>query len=84
MEFNSQQNPFICDRILSGYAPSTYINRIESANKVSPSDLDKYLTSHLIDKACIRSLAQRFGRTEAAICKQIEQRRGWFWASKKE
>lgn len=43
------------NRILSGYAPSTYINRIESANKVSPSDLDKCLASHLIDSACIRS-----------------------------
>ncbi len=43
------------NRILSGYAPSTYITRIENANKVSTSDLDKYLASHLIDTTCIRS-----------------------------
>ncbi len=43
------------NRILSGYAPSTYINRIENANKVSTTDLDNYLASHLIDTDCIRS-----------------------------
>ena len=26
------------------------------------------------------SLANQFGRTEAAVCKKIEEENGWFWA----
>lgn len=27
------------------------------------------------------SLAKRFGRTEASVCKKIEEFNGWFWAA---
>jgi hypothetical protein len=43
------------NRILGGNAPSVYLNKIESENKVSAADLDKYIESHKIDKNCIRS-----------------------------
>jgi hypothetical protein len=43
------------NRILSGHAPSVYLTRIESEGKVDTVDLDKYLSSHLIDKDYIRS-----------------------------
>lgn len=43
------------NRILSGYAPSVYIARIEGDGRVSTQNLDKYLESHLIDKALIRN-----------------------------
>lgn len=42
------------NRILSGHAPSVYLNRIERDKRVNKEDLDEYLTSHLIDVTCIR------------------------------
>lgn len=42
------------NRILSGYAPSVYLNKIERTDKVDPLNLDKYLKSHLINTEYIR------------------------------
>lgn len=43
------------NRIIGGSAPSKYISSIERNHKVNPSDLDVFLTSHLIDVNSIRN-----------------------------
>ena len=37
------------NRILGGHAPSVYLNRIERGDKVKTEDLNKYISSHLIN-----------------------------------
>lgn len=43
------------NRILSGHAPSIYLNKIERANKVDKEELNQHLTSHLINIEYIRT-----------------------------
>ena len=43
------------NRILSGYAPSIYLEKIERADKVNKEELDKHLSSHLINIEYIRA-----------------------------
>lgn len=51
------------NRILSGAAPSKYLEKLEAGGKdappIEPAALDRYLTSHAIDPALLR--ADRFG-----------------------
>ena len=43
------------NRIIGGVAPSRYISSIERNHQVNPSDLDTFLTSHLINVDAIRN-----------------------------
>ncbi len=42
------------NRVLGGHAPSVYINRIERDDKVKPEELNKYISSHLINVEQLR------------------------------
>lgn len=43
------------NRILSGHAPSIYLDKIERADKVNKEDLDQHLNSHLVNIEYIRT-----------------------------
>lgn len=43
------------NRILGGHAPSVYLTRIERDDKVNTEDLNKYISSHLINIEQLRS-----------------------------
>lgn len=43
------------NKIIGGTAPSKYIERIEKKHNVKPSDLDIFMSSHLIDVTAIRT-----------------------------
>lgn len=50
---------FRTNRIIGGVAPSVYVEKLEMGDKVTPAiereRLDRYLTSHLIDPALLRT-----------------------------
>jgi hypothetical protein len=43
------------NRAIGGHAPSKYLERLESATRISASEMDAYLTPHLIDPAHLRA-----------------------------
>jgi hypothetical protein len=43
------------NRIIGGVAPSEYLAKLEKGDQVGREDLDRYLRSHLIDPALLRS-----------------------------
>lgn len=43
------------NRFISGDAPSVYLGRIQKAKQVPPSNLDEFLTSHVIPVAALRA-----------------------------
>ncbi len=70
------------NRIIGGGAPSMYISRLESGNAetppILPQNLDRYLTSHLISPALLRSndFQSFMEDRQARLLKLIEQATG--------
>lgn len=70
------------NRIIGGAAPSTYLTRLQSGNAetppIAPANLDRYLTSHLIDSTLLRTdQFQAFMEDrQARLLRLIEQATG--------
>ncbi len=70
------------NRIIGGAAPSSYLSRLETGNAetppIAPENLDRYLTSHLINPALLRAdQFQSFMEDrQARLLRLIEQATG--------
>ncbi|MBQ2956427.1 MAG: DUF262 domain-containing protein [Clostridia bacterium] len=66
------------NREIGGVAPSQYLARIEKKGQVSPTTLDEYLETHMIDVSCCRTddFNQYFTRRAISILNAIEAATG--------